>query len=136
MVGRFGTCVCAFPSICAAVMHSFCSREYWDALYLSGDTKGNSEWYSITLSQLRPLLLQYVPLASSSTVGLEEAAKRPTVLHVGCGTSAVSLELALEGYSALCIDYSRPVVDQLVDAWGSVPRLAFKVRRDAKAPGT
>jgi EEF1A lysine methyltransferase 4 len=89
---------------------------YWDNHY-SAESKdpqsGSNEsydWYR-TFEHLRPFLERHLPSPTPTTTSSSSSAS-PRILHLGCGTSALTTSLLSLGYRNQCsVDFS-PVVIQ------------------------
>eukprot|EP01129_Flabellula_baltica_P012583 TRINITY_DN5692_c0_g1_i1.p1 TRINITY_DN5692_c0_g1~~TRINITY_DN5692_c0_g1_i1.p1 ORF type:complete len:202 (-),score=29.29 TRINITY_DN5692_c0_g1_i1:44-649(-) len=95
-------------------MSYFSNVDYWNDRYTN--YPDCFDWY--VGSQMKPLLLkikEFCPLES-------------IVLMVGCGNSALSEQMVLEGYQKVFnIDFSPVVIDLMNERFNNSPRLVFEV---------
>ena len=77
------------------------SPEYWDERYK--DENESHEWFR-SFAKLQSFLREELPQSST----------RPVILHLGCGDSTLTSELAALGYrSQISIDFSETIIAQM-----------------------
>ncbi|ETK78092.1 hypothetical protein L915_15828 [Phytophthora nicotianae] len=91
----------------------FRKQEYWDQFFQKRDEKA-FEWYG-DYASLRPGLQALLGLPDDAPSSLLRRLKaKVRVLVVGCGNSALSADLAADGFSSLLsVDFSERVIDEM-----------------------
>ncbi|KAE9028619.1 Methyltransferase-like protein 13 [Phytophthora rubi] len=91
----------------------FRKQEYWDQFFQKRGEKA-FEWYG-DYASLRPALQALLGLPDDAPASLLRRLKaKLRVLVVGCGNSALSAELAADGFSELLsVDFSARVIDEM-----------------------
>ncbi|KAF1795848.1 S-adenosyl-L-methionine-dependent methyltransferase [Phytophthora cactorum] len=91
----------------------FRKQEYWDQFFQKRGEKA-FEWYG-DYSSLRPGLQALLGLPDDAPASLLRRLKaKVRVLVVGCGNSALSADLAADGFlSLLSVDFSARVIDEM-----------------------
>lgn len=97
----------------------FGDPRYWNEAYAAG--KAPKEWYKASLGQV----LSEIKDLLGSSERLSEA--NTQVLHVGCGTSRWSMELADLGWNVTNIDSSRAAIENMKERVIEHSRLRFTV---------
>ncbi|KUF91601.1 Microcephalin [Phytophthora nicotianae] len=91
----------------------FRKQEYWDQFFQKRGEKA-FEWYG-DYASLRPGLQALLGLPDDAPSSLLRRLKaKVRVLVVGCGNSALSADLAADGFSSLLsVDFSERVIDEM-----------------------
>jgi SAM-dependent methyltransferase len=77
---------------------------WWDSFH--SKFLRTQEWYLEADEALPFVLPHLIPLLRSSHADEHDASRRPAVLHIGCGTSALGEALAGAGFDVVNVDFS------------------------------
>lgn len=97
---------------CRIRASAFDTQEYWDKKYSEKLT--NFEWLADYV-ELKPFLDQHIK-------------KSDLILMPGCGNSAISADMANDGYTSIINnDYSPVVIEQMKKLYSNLPQLQWDV---------
>ena len=107
----------------ANTLEELAHPQYWDNRY-SHNVETTYEWFR-SYSTLKPFFEKHLPPTPSQSNS--QNSPKPLMLHLGCGNSALSIDLIPYKYSQLCIDFSRVVIETMSALHAEVKDLDWRV---------
>jgi len=106
----------------ANTLEELAHPSYWNARY-SRTSEPPHEWF-LSYSALKPFFDRHVPTLPFPA---PTPSTDPILLHLGCGTSTLPIDLLHHGYHQLCVDFSHVVIDSMSTRHQETKNLEWRV---------
>ncbi|KAF2272335.1 S-adenosyl-L-methionine-dependent methyltransferase [Westerdykella ornata] len=104
----------------ATSLEELAHSSYWDKRYQNSDKDSTFEWFK-SFQNLQPFFSTHLPPPTNH-------GKCPRILHLGCGNSALPIDLHSKGYqNQVCVDFSTVVINDMTNRFSDRSGIDWKV---------